>query len=161
MMLKIVSPKDKYKDDNIYEDIVNYCLAAHKTPTGLIIGLNLNMEYPAADMHDLAAHFSKLKGTRIRHMVLSFDPKKEKHISHESAFLIAGKVCKYYAPDYQIFAVVHENTDHVHIHIVMNTVRIHDGEKYKGRKKDYYAFQDHLRKSIRPYGLKLEISSDN
>lgn len=94
-------------------------------------------------------------------MILAFDPQKEKHISYETAFMIAKKSCKYYASDYQIFAAVHENTEHVHIHIVMNTVSIHDGEKYKGRKKDYYAFQMHLKKTIRQYGLKLEISSAN
>lgn len=139
---------------------MNYCLNPSKTPHNLVVGYNLDIDDIANDMYELADRFNKLKGTRIRHMVLSFDPQKEKDISYEIALLIANKTCKYYASDYQIFAVVHENSDNLHIHIVMNTVRIYDGEKYKGRKKDFYAFQEHLKKIIKPLGLKLRVTPD-
>lgn len=160
MVFKVVSPIDKYKDDTIYNDIVRYCLDPHKAPSGFVTGFNLTMGYIADDMYELAQRFKKLKGTRIRHVILAFDPIKEKHISPEDALYIAEKGCRYYASDYQVFAIVHENKEHLHIHMVMNTVRIHDGEKYKGRKKDYYAFQDYLKKTIRPFGLKLKVWSD-
>ena len=161
MVFKVVSPENKYKDNDTYRTIVNYCLNPFKAPHAFVVGFNLDMDHAEQDMYELSQQFNKLKGTRIRHMVLTFDPEKEKGISHEDAFYIAKKTCKYYASDYQIFAVVHENREHVHIHIIMNTVRIHDGEKYKGRKKDYYAFQEHLRKTIRPFGLKLKVTSDD
>ena len=146
MLFKVKSPTDKYKDNEIYSDIANYCLDPQKARHNLVVGYNLDVNEIASNMYELADRFNKLKGTRIRHMVLSFDPQKEKDISYETALYIAIKSCKYYASDYQIFAAVHEDKEHLHIHIVMNTVRIHDGEKYKGRKKDFYAFQEHLKK---------------
>lgn len=38
----------------------------------------------------------------------------------------------------------------------MNQVSFRDGRHYYGTKQDYYAFQEHIKKILRPYGKKLE-----
>ncbi len=158
MLFKTVPPSDKYKDDDIYVTIVKYIERKEATPGGLIgyWGID-NKRHAGEEMYELAKSFKKLKGTRIRHMIFSFDSKKEPHINAVAAFHIAYLIGQYYAPDYQIIYAVHENTDNLHIHMVMNTVHRFTGEKHKGKKKDYYSFQKHIRQVIKKFGLQLYI----
>ena len=155
MIFKVVKPSDKYKDLDTYKVLASYCLDQRKVAAGCCAGYGLSLSSVADDMLDLATCHGKLKGTKVRHMILSFDPANESHIDCEQAFEIAKSACQFYHRDYQLFAAVHRDTVHVHIHIVMNTVHIKTGKKYPGSKKDYYAFQQHLRSVIRRYRLKL------
>lgn len=156
MILKVVSPKGKYKDDGVYQAVAQYCTDVHKMKSGYLTTRNLDEDNIADDMYQLTEHFGKLKGTRIRHMVLSFDKKLESHITAEIAYVVADAVCNYYSEDYQIFAAVHEEKPHIHIHVIMNTVNITTGKKYKGKKKDYYRFQTYLKKVLKRFGCKLQ-----
>ena len=135
MMMKIVSPKKKYKDDDIYQDITSYVTNPQKCYQRLITERNLSYGHYAEDMYQLANKYGKLKGTRIRHVVVTFE-KNETDV--HTVFDIAQWACDYYKNEYQVFAAVHENTDHLHFHMIMNTVGIKDGKKYRGRKKDFY-----------------------
>ena len=151
MIMKVVSPKEKYKDHNIYRDIVHYCTREDKCKSGYIVTENLDEDTIAGEMAELAERFGKSRGTRIRHTVFSFD--ESDNATAEDAFAIAQEACAYYAGDYQVFAAVHEDTDDLHFHMVMNTVNRNTGEKYKGRKKDYYAFQNHMRRIAHKNGM--------
>ena len=86
-------------------------------------------------MEELENYYGKNKETRIRHMILSFEPEKEKHVTAEAALTLVEKVLCFYEGEYQCVGVIHQNKCRLHAHILMNTVRIWDGEKYKGRKK--------------------------
>lgn len=152
MVLKTVSPKDKYKDDDIYQSIVDYVTQESKCKSGYVITRNLHRDTMAQEMFDLDESYGKLKGTRIRHSIITFEDRDE--ATPEIATYIAGKVCDYYADDYQMLATVHEDTDNLHIHMVMHTTNIHTGKKYTGRKKDYYQFQEHLKRIGRQNNIK-------
>lgn len=152
MILKIVSPRGKYKDDGIYQRIVDYATRESKCKSGHIIARNLHRDTMAQDMYALDESHGKLKGTRIRHSIISFED--QDRATPEIAARIAEKACEYYADDYPVFAAVHEDTDNLHIHMVMQTTNIHNGKKYTGRKKDYYHFQAHLKKIGRQNNIK-------
>ena len=68
----------------------------------------------------------------------------------------------YYGGEYQIVYAVHEDSRHLHVHFVLNTLNYRTGKKYPGDKEDYYNFQrylkDHLYYSM--YGMKLIAVSD-
>lgn len=161
MLFKTVNPSNKYKDDSIYMDIVGYVTRGDRAIHDLVGYVNINdPDNAGQEMYDLARSFGKLKGTRIRHMIFSFDPVKEAHIHTKAAFYIGYKISQYYENDYQLFFAVHENKEHLHIHMIMNTVHRLTGEKHKGKKKDYYDFQKHIKKIIKPYGLYLRVTND-
>ncbi len=157
MFLKIVSPRGKYKDDNTYENIVRYCLRKDKVLYPFCCGtFNMDLETAAEEMKELAIKYKKMKGTRIRHMILVFNPEKESHIDNLSASLIAQEICLYYADmGYQLLFAVHEDKPYLHAHIIMNTVRITDGKKYKGDKLDYYNLIKYVKTILKDYDLKL------
>ena len=155
MIMKTESPQGKYKDDKTYENVVNYVIQPGKCPSGHIITRNVNRNSIADDMANLEKKLKKRKGsTKIRHTVFSFEDQDE--ATPELAAVIADKICEFYADRYQIVAAVHEDTDHLHIHMVTSTTDIHSGKKHTGRKKDYYGFTRHVRKEARKHGMKFK-----
>ena len=156
VILKVVSPKGRYKDLATYRDLTKYCLNPEKAIDGLVATVGIRSDNIAGDMEDLENYHGKNKGTRIRHMVLSFDPKKESHVTPEAALTLVKKVLRFYKGQYQCMGVIHQNKYHLHAHLIMNTVRMWDGEKYKGRKKEWYEFLKHVKKVIKQYRLKLQ-----
>lgn len=157
MIFIVRSPRGHYKDDGIYQTIVRYCTDPDKMVSGYLALRNVNRNSIADDMYHCAARFGKLHGTRIRHMYLAFDPDREYFITSQMAYQLAEEVCDFYQGEYQIFATVHEDADHLHVHVVMNSVSLIDGKKYGGKKRDYYRFQNYLRLILRKYGCKLYV----
>ena len=161
MLFKTVKPSNKYKDDDIYKDIAEYVTREDRAINDWVGYVNINdPDNAGQEMYELARSFGKLKGTRIRHMLFSFNPDTEAYIKADAAFRIGYKISQYYANDYQLIYAVHENKDHLHIHMVMNAVHRFTGQKHKGKKKDYYDFQKHIKKIIKPYGLHLRVTND-
>lgn len=154
---KVVSPKGKYKDKNVYEDAIAYVVNPHKAKSKQICLQGLSsVELAASEMSELARHFGKERGTRIRHSVLSFE--KGEDLSPYEAGKIAVKLAEYYAQQgYQVLTAVHEDKPTVHIHMLMNTVNLWDGHKYEGKKKDYYKFQNYMKTVLKRIGIKLYV----
>ena len=151
MIMKIVSPKGKYKDDNIYQDMANYCFNPEKCKDNLIVTRNLNQETAAQEMQELTERMGKSRGTRIRQTVISFEDSD--FATPEIAHYIAESACDYFGEDYQIYGVVHQDQPHLHIHTVMNTVHKDTGKKYGGKKAEYFAFKDYMKRTAREFGM--------
>lgn len=137
-----IGQHNKYFDDNSYRDVLNYIFNQDKA---LVTGgyYITNSSLAAAEMEQTAIRFGKNCGKRLRHSVLSFIP--EENISPEQAVAFADEIIKYYGVEYQIVYAVHNNTDNLHIHFVMNQISYLDGHRYRGQKKDYYDFQKHMK----------------
>lgn len=137
-----VGQHGKYFDENSYHDVTSYIFnprsAVYVGGTGIT-----STTTAAEEMRQTAIHFGKDKGKRLRHSTLSFD--NTEHVSPEAANEYAQKIIQFYAPEYQIAYSVHDSTDNVHIHFVMNQISYIDGHRYQGKKKDYYDFQHHMR----------------
>ena len=70
----------------------------------------------------------------LRHWIISFGARDL--ISPIQAYYIAVEAARFYADRYQLVFAVHEDTDQVHVHFVMNQVSYVDGRKYSGTKKN-------------------------
>lgn len=131
----------KFFDNNAYRDSINYIFSPEKA--AYIGGCNVSCaERAAQEMEQTAEIFHKNKGKRVRHSIISFDAKSG--MDAENAKICADKIIQYYAPEYQIVYAVHDNTDNVHIHLVMNQIAYTDGHRYQGKKKDFYDFQKYI-----------------
>ena len=152
---RVINSAGKYHDSSSYQDVIRYAASPEKTKPDGIFGGAVLPEIAADAMEGVTRAYHKDSGVRLRHSVLSFSPTE--NVSIEDTKAIAREAIKYYENDYQIIAVVHEDTDHPHIHFVMNTVSYQDGSKYRGKKKDYYAFHRYMNKLVRPYGTHVEL----
>ncbi len=79
--------------------------------------------------------YKKLKGVQCYHIVQSF---KEGEVEPELALRIAREFTARYIPDYEAVIGTHVDKDHVHSHIVFNSVAYMTGEKYHSSPKSYY-----------------------
>lgn len=152
---RVINSAGKYHDSHSCRDVIRYATSPEKTKPNGIFGGAVLPENTADAMEGVARVYRKDSGVHLRHSVLSFAP--EEGVSVADAKAIAKEAIKYYRSDYQIIAAVHEDTDHPHIHFVMNTVSYRDGAKYHGEKKDYYAFQQYMNEIVRPYGTHVEL----
>lgn len=137
-----VGEHGKYFDENAYHDLNKYIFNHEKA--ALVGGAGVaSTESAAQEMQQTARNFGKDKGKRVRHSVLSFS--EEENVTTEQAGKFAQEIIQFYAPEFQITYAVHENTEDIHIHFIMNQISYKDGHRYGGKKKDYYDFLKHIK----------------
>ena len=154
-VFKVMHEPGKYNDPSAYRTVLGYCLHPDKTPSNLIGGRNIDADHAAEEMETVSKAFGKTDKTKVRHFILSFSP--EENMTANEVAHIADQVAGHYSDRHQIVYAVHEDTNCPHAHFAMNHVSFRDGRHYYGTKQDYYAFQEHIKKILRPYGKKLEV----
>ncbi|WP_130870549.1 relaxase/mobilization nuclease domain-containing protein [Intestinimonas massiliensis (ex Afouda et al. 2020)] len=153
----------KYHDRDSFHDVISYVLRPEKTPSHYIGGIGVDVLYAAAQMETLSACFGQNQGVHLRHMILAFENgelyRSRKH-ALALAYQLAYPIAQFYGDCYQVIYAVHEDTDNVHIHFVMNTTNYRTGRKYPGTKEDYYRFVRHVEHILEPYGCKVKLLRD-
>lgn len=137
-----VGEHKKYFDEDSYHSVINYIFSHAKS----IGGNTHSAETSADEMLYVANQFHKNSGKRLRHSVLSFSKKERVTANLANNYAIGIK--EFYADEFQIVYAVHNNTDEVHIHFVMNQISYIDGHRYAGKKQDYYAFKQFVQNII-------------
>ena len=126
-----------------------------KTQGGRLVGaINCQTDMAFEQMMDTKKQFGKTDKRQGYHIILSF---KEDEVEPDRAFEIAQKfVAEYLGDAYEAVFVVHDNTDHVHSHIVFNSVSFVDGKKYRYEKGDWAKYiQPITNKLCQEYGLSI------
>lgn len=149
--LKTANGKGKYRDLDAKGDLINYILNPYKTPHNLTGGAGVDPNNIAYSMSEISANFGKENGVQLRHFILSFSPYELCDL--EIAEQIARDVVHYFLREYQTVYSVHEDTDHLHIHIVINSVSHVDGHRYYGTKREFHSFMAYLKKVLFKYGI--------
>lgn len=140
VLFKKIACKGKYQDDQAISDVVAYITQSDKTPTGLIHGVNVDMQNIADSMISVSKQYGKYSRLRLHHFIVTFKPECKGNFSFFSK--IMDDICAYIGRTYQIVAALHEDTLHPHIHFVFNAVSFVNGYKYHGGKEDYYELID-------------------
>ena len=126
-----------------------------KTQGGRLVGaINCQADMAFEQMMDTKKQFGKTDKRQGYHIILSF---KEDEVEPDRAFEITQKfVAEYLVDAYEAVFVVHDNTDHVHSHIVFNSVSFVDGKKYRYEKGDWAKYiQPITNKLCQEYGLSI------
>ena len=126
-----------------------------KTQGGRLVGaINCQADMAFEQMMDTKKQFGKTDKRQGYHIILSF---KEDEVEPDRAFEITQKfVAEYLCDAYEAVFVVHDNTDHVHSHIVFNSVSFVDGKKYRYEKGDWAKYiQPITNKLCQEYGLSI------
>ena len=126
-----------------------------KTQGGRLVGaINCQADMAFEQMMDTKKQFGKTDKRQGYHIILSF---KEDEVEPDRAFEITQKfVAEYLGDAYEAVFVVHDNTDHVHSHIVFNSVSFGDGKKYRYEKGDWAKYiQPITNKLCQEYGLSI------
>lgn len=108
--------------------IIKYVTNPQKTNEDLISGINCNPENVKDEMKYTKAHYHKTDGVQYFHVIQSFKPGEiDPNKAHAIGAELASKIAQYH----ECLVVTHTDKDHIHNHIVINSVSYKTGKKYQ------------------------------
>lgn len=134
---------------------LKYIMDPDKTEDGRYIGgSNCFPENALEQMLETKRHFGKLDKRQGYHFIISFE---EEEITENTAFELVGEFVKeYLGKDYEAVYAIHNDTDHIHGHIIFNSVRCTDGYKYDYPKGEWeHRIQPLVNDLCKKYGLSI------
>ncbi len=118
---------------------LNYIDNPEKTTSNHIIfrsALNCCLDTAFEDMKDTKKRYSKEKGVLGYHIIQSFKPDEvTPQIAHKIGKDFAQR---FFGDRFESVIATHVDRQHIHNHIVFNSVSVKDGYKYVGDFKNYY-----------------------
>ena len=131
-------------------DVFNYVLDKEKTDDTLISSKDCMAETAQKEFELTKHRFGKTDGRTYFHIVQSFSP--EDDITPYEANNIGLEFAEFFE-GYQVLVVTHTNREHLHNHIIVNSVSFEDGKKLHMEKADLQALKEYSNKVCRKYGL--------
>lgn len=107
------------------------------------IMLDDNKNY-AEQFADTAKIWNKAQSPKSRkyyHFIHSFSPND--NISPERAHRLTEELCRKFFPHSEVVIATHTDTNHIHSHIVINSVNFDDGKMLQISPKRYTAIKDY------------------
>ena len=102
------------------------------------VGIECSDHYLDAhqDFRNLAHAFGKEGGRQAHHMVIAFSPEEERDFTPQQLMEKSIEIAKDTFPDYQVWLGMHNDTDHLHTHLIINSVNYKTWKKLQiaGRK---------------------------
>ena len=140
---------------------IQYIAVPDKTQNmRLVAGVNCQAEYAFEQMRETKEKFGKVTGRQGYHLIISFVGDE---VDADTAFELVGKfVQEYLGKEYEVVYAVHDNTDHIHAHIIFNSVSFLTGKKYHYQKGDWAKeIQPITNRLCAEYGLStIEIENE-
>lgn len=130
-VLKAVNEPYRKKED--LKNLVNYAVqrkdGAYNAygAQGVLMG---DAEGMYRQMEGVKKYFRKETGRQAMHYVLSFSREEMEYIGTREALWIGYAFAKYCFPGWQAVFGVHDNTDSLHIHFIVNTTSYENGRAY-------------------------------
>ena len=119
------------------KNVLDYCMQEAKTLNDghkLVSGIDCLPETAYSDMMATKKRFGKTGGREYYHILQSFSP--DELITPEEAHRIACEYAQEQFKGYELIVATHVDRDHIHSHIVLNSVSHIDGKKYHSDKNN-------------------------
>ena len=129
---------------------LNYICKEEKTDKKLISGKDCIPENAYEEMMTVKKMYQKLTGREKIHFVQSFSPTDK--LTYEQAHEIGLRMAEYFK-GFQVVVATHIDKQHIHNHIVLNTVNFETGLKFHQSKNDLQKIKDLSNKICKEYGL--------
>ena len=169
---------DEEEEKSDMEKAVDYMMNPEKTESEeikLVSGHNCNPLTAAEEMQNLVAYWKEKRRMQDNdkdayHLIQSFDPKDNDHLTPEMAHEIGLKLCDEIEhiddrkddPDrrYKILVCTHVDKRHIHNHILICPYDIDTGMKYHENKITYRKVQRANDMLCKEYGLSIILNPD-
>lgn len=96
-------------------------------------GYNVDIDYAKSQMRITREMFAKNGGIQAHHVIQSFNPDE---ITPEKANELGLELAKKIAPGHEVSVYTHDDTKHVHNHLVINSVNFETGMKYQAHGQE-------------------------
>ena len=137
--------------------IIDYVTKEEKTEEKLISGINCN---PATVKDEMAATkllWDKTGGRTYKHFIHSYHAKEKitPEQAHKNALELAQNT-KAFA-GYEVLVATHIDREHIHSHIIVNSVNFEDGHKLRWSKGDLQNLKNRCNEQSREQGLSVPV----
>lgn len=156
-IFKIADPGSNQYTENYIADKIAYILR----PKAILSGYWGGYGFVKGNIHEVTEQFYIVRNSYhksnyipLRHFILSFDPYWEYNITPFQAYHIAKWICKIFAEaQYQVIFSIHEDKNHLHIHILVNTINLTNGVLYNSDQRNFYIIRNHVDFVLHSYRL--------
>ena len=132
--------------------IVSYLTKEEKTQEQLISGKDCTPEYVLDEFKATKELYNQNKGVMYHHIVQSFSP--EDNIKPDKAHELGKELAEKQFTDHEVLVVTHIDKDHIHNHLVVNSVNFENGKKYKSSNKSLWDIKRESNKQCERENLK-------
>lgn len=136
--------------------VCKYVLQEKKIPSGLYCGYNLaDPDNAGEEMEFTKRVFHKTGGRTYKHYIQSFH--KNEKVNAQEVFQIARETIErcHLFDDFEVLIATHEDRDHLHTHIVVNSVSYIDGHKFNQSPADLRLFKEVSDNVCKEHGLTI------
>lgn len=116
--------------------IVSYLTQEEKTEEKLIGGKDCDPDNVVNDFNMTQELYGKTGGIKYHHIIQSFSP--EDNITPEKAHEIGKELAESQFKGFEVFVVTHKDKEHIHNHLVVNSVSFENGLKYNASNKSLW-----------------------
>ena len=132
---------------------INYVMNGDKTEEQLLVATQICSQSTAyEDMIATKRMHGKEDGIQCYHLIQSYKPGEA---TPEQALEIAQELVQEIIPDHEAVIGVHVDREHIHAHIVFNSVAWSTGEKYSSTKDSYYEIRSISDRLCQEHGLSV------
>lgn len=150
-IFKTKNSKGRYHNQDARQKLIRYIMNPQKTVHGLVGFCYVDPNDPASSMDHVAQDSKRTTGVQLRHFIFSFAPNEP--VSPALAACIGERIITYFGQRFQGVYAVHEDTPHLHIHVVINSVSFTGGFSYRGTRQEWHHFNEMLKTVFAEYGL--------
>lgn len=142
---------------------IRYVTKTEKTEEKLVSGIGCAPETAIEEMKATKALWGKEEGRQYKHYIHSFPPSEK--ITPEQAHELAKELCQDRFKGYEVLIATHRDKEHIHSHIIVNSVSYEDGKKLQQSRADLARMKKDCIEQCRQHGLSVpvkgqEITSD-
>ena len=121
---------------------INYITKKEKTDEKLISGYNCRGINSLDEMKTTKKAWNKTGGRQYKHFIQSFSPNE--NISPDEAHKIVAELVESWNKfkGYEVCYATHKDKNHIHTHIIVNSVSFENGKKFCYSKKELQDFKD-------------------
>lgn len=136
---------------------MEYCKQEQKTwdevtQRHLVTGVNCVADTAYREFMNTKRFYEKTEGRMYYHVVQSFSP--EEQLTAETAHEIALKLAREFA-GFEVLVCTHTDRDHLHSHLIINSVSTEDGRKYHSDKDNIQRIRMASDELCLQYGLSV------
>ena len=137
---------------------VDYVTNEAKTNSRLVSGINCSPQTAKAEMINTKAMWDKEGGKQYKHFVHSFSA--EDNITPEKAHELANKLCEDRFPGHEVLIATHTDREHIHSHIIVNSVNFENGMKLRSPKQELTDMKKRCNELSQENGFSITVKSD-
>jgi hypothetical protein len=155
-IVKFIPARKPQSSGGLYGSM-EYCKREQKTwdeasQQHLVTGVNCVADTAYREFMNTKRFYEKTEGRMYYHVVQSFSP--EEQLTAETAHEIALKLAREFA-GFEVLVCTHTDRDHLHSHLIINSVSAEDGRKYHSDKDNIRRIRMASDELCMQYGLSV------